>query len=115
MTEAGAIGRKRIRSPGVADLRSPADEAEIRVHDARPGEGDEELDRSLRPATMADFVNQEQVTEQLSIFIEAARRRGEPLDHVLLAGPPGLGKTSLAFIVAAEMGVPMVQTAGPAL
>ena len=50
-----------------------------------------------------------------SVFIEAARRRGEPLDHVLLAGPPGLGKTSLAFIVAAELGVPMVQTAGPAL
>ena len=63
----------------------------------------------------ADFVNQEQVTEQLAIFIEAARGRGEPLDHVLLAGPPGLGKTSLAHIVAAEMGVPMVQTAGPAL
>jgi len=56
-----------------------------------------------------------QVTEQLSIFIEAAKRRGEPLDHVLLAGPPGLGKTSLACIVAAEMGVPLVQTAGPAL
>jgi Holliday junction DNA helicase RuvB len=55
------------------------------------------------------------VTEQLGIFLEAARRRGEPLDHVLLAGPPGLGKTSLAHIVAAEMGVPLVQTAGPAL
>ena len=55
------------------------------------------------------------MTEQLAIFIEAARGRGEPLDHVLLAGPPGLGKTSLAHIVAAEMGVPMVQTAGPAL
>ena len=66
-------------------------------------------------ATLADFVNQEQVTEQLAIFIEAARGRGEPLDHVLLAGPPGLGKTSLAHIVAAELGVPMVQTAGPAL
>ena len=55
------------------------------------------------------------MTEQLAIFIEAAQRRGEPLDHVLLAGPPGLGKTSLAHIVAAEMEVPMVQTAGPAL
>ncbi len=63
----------------------------------------------------ADFVSQRQVTDQLGIFIEAARRRGEPLDHVLLAGPPGLGKTSLAHIIAAELGVPLVQTAGPAL
>ncbi len=87
-----------------------------RVHDASPvGIVDEELDRSLRPATLDDFVNQVQVTDQLGIFIEAARRRNEPLDHVLLAGPPGLGKTSLAFIVAAELGVPLVQTAGPAL
>ncbi len=80
-----------------------------------PIAADDDLDRSLRPPRLADFVNQKQVTEQLELFIEAARRRGEPLDHVLLAGPPGLGKTSLAFIVAAELGVPMVQTAGPAL
>jgi len=90
-------------------------DAEVRVHDARAEAPDEDLDRSLRPPTLTDFVNQEQVTEQLAIFIEAARRRGEPLDHVLLAGPPGLGKTSLAHIVAAEMEVPLVQTAGPAL
>jgi Holliday junction DNA helicase RuvB len=90
-------------------------DAEVRVHDARADEPDEDLDRSLRPPTLADFVNQAQVTEQLGIFIEAARRRSEPLDHVLLAGPPGLGKTSLAHIIAAEMGVPLVQTAGPAL
>jgi Holliday junction DNA helicase RuvB len=88
---------------------------EIRVHDARADAPDEDLDRSLRPRRLADFVNQEQVTEQLSIFIEAARGRDEPLDHVLLAGPPGLGKTSLAHIVAAEMEVPLVATAGPAL
>ena len=55
------------------------------------------------------------MTDQLEVFIEAARRRGEPLDHVLLAGPPGLGKTSLAHIIAAELEVPIVQTAGPAL
>jgi holliday junction DNA helicase RuvB len=88
---------------------------EVRIHDARADVPDEDLDRSLRPPTLADFVNQVQVTDQLAIFLEAARRRGEPLDHVLLAGPPGLGKTSLAHIVAAEMGVPLVQTAGPAL
>jgi Holliday junction DNA helicase RuvB len=108
------IGANRIRTPGIDDEPIPVD-AEVRVHDARADVPDEDLDRSLRPATLADFVNQEQVTQQLAIFIEAARRRGEPLDHVLLAGPPGLGKTSLAHIVAAELGVPMVQTAGPAL
>jgi Holliday junction DNA helicase RuvB len=101
---------KRIRTPGLEDI-----DAEVKIHDARAEAPDEDLDRSLRPPTLADFVNQQQVTEQLAIFIEAAKRRGEPLDHVLLAGPPGLGKTSLAHIVAAEMGVPMVQTAGPAL
>ena len=84
--------------------------AEIRV--AGP---DDELDRSLRPPRLSEFVNQEQVTGQLEVFIEAARRRGEALDHVLLAGPPGLGKTSLAHIVAAELEAPLVQTAGPAL
>jgi Holliday junction DNA helicase RuvB len=108
------VSEKRIRTPGIDDEPVPVD-AEIRVHDASADLPDEDLDRSLRPPTLTDFVNQEQVTEQLSIFIEAARRRGEPLDHVLLAGPPGLGKTSLAHIVAAEMEVPLVQTAGPAL
>ena len=106
---------KRIRTPGIDGEEPVPVDAEVRVHDARAEVPDEDLDRSLRPPNLADFVNQEQVTEQLAIFIEAARRRGEPLDHVLLAGPPGLGKTSLAHIVAAEMGVPLVQTAGPAL
>ncbi len=104
------MSRKPIRTPGIDD-----DEPEVRIHDARADIPDEDLDRSLRPPTLADFVNQKQATEQLAIFIEAAKRRGEPLDHVLLAGPPGLGKTSLAHIVAAEMEVPLVQTAGPAL
>ena len=90
-------------------------EAAERLADARLEGDEEELDRSLRPRRLADFVNQEQVTGQLEVFIEAARRRGEPLDHVLLAGPPGLGKTSLAHIIAAELGAPIVQTAGPAL
>jgi Holliday junction DNA helicase RuvB len=76
---------------------------------------EDELDRSLRPRRLSDFVGQRQLKEQLAVAIEAATGRPEALDHVLLAGPPGLGKTSLAQIVAAELGVPFVQTAGPAL
>jgi Holliday junction DNA helicase RuvB len=86
--------------------------ARIQTPDALP---EDELDRSLRPRRLEDFVGQEAVREQLAVSIAAAAARGEALDHVLLAGPPGLGKTSLAQIVAAELGVPFVQTAGPAL
>ena len=129
---------KRIRTPGIESSPAGADagvggspslsplpptgaEQPAEYEDSRALVGAEEaaadfdLDRSLRPPTLEDFVNKSQVTAQLAIFIEAACGRGEPLDHVLLAGPPGLGKTSLAHIVAAEMGVPLVQTAGPAL
>jgi Holliday junction DNA helicase RuvB len=76
---------------------------------------EDELDRSLRPRRLEDFVGQEAVKDQLAVSIAAAASRGEALDHVLFAGPPGLGKTSLAQIVAAELGVQFVQTAGPAL
>ena len=79
-----------------------------------PGD-DVELDRSLRPRRLEDFVGQEGIRDQLAVSIAAAASRGDALDHVLLAGPPGLGKTSLAQIVAAELGVGFVQTAGPAL
>jgi holliday junction DNA helicase RuvB len=79
----------------------------------RPDE--DELDRSLRPRRLDDFVGQERVKEQLAIALEAARARGEALDHVLLVGPPGLGKTSLAFILREELGVGIRTIAGPAL
>ena len=89
-----------------------AAEARIQAPEELP---EDELDRSLRPRRLEDFVGQEAVKEQLAVSIAAAASRGEPLDHVLLAGPPGLGKTSLAQIVATALQVSFVQTAGPAL
>jgi Holliday junction DNA helicase RuvB len=79
----------------------------------RPDE--EELERSLRPRRLDEFVGQERLKEQLEIVLQAARSRNEALDHVLLAGPPGLGKTSLAYIVREELGVGIRTVAGPAL
>jgi Holliday junction DNA helicase RuvB len=92
-----------IRTPGADRLQAPHARAE------------DELDATLRPQRLADFVGQDALKEQLGVSIAAAAARGEALDHVLLAGPPGLGKTSLARIVAEELDVAFVQTAGPAL
>ena len=76
---------------------------------------DDELEGSLRPGRLAEFVGQERIKEQLAIALEAAKARGEALDHVLLAGPPGVGKTSLAYIAREELGVGIRTVAGPAL
>ncbi|KKO45792.1 ATP-dependent DNA helicase RuvB [Arsukibacterium ikkense] len=76
---------------------------------------DEVIDRAIRPKSLADYTGQQHVCEQMAIFIEAARGRGDPLDHLLIFGPPGLGKTTLAMIVANEMGVNIKSTSGPVL
>ena len=88
---------------------------ERRLLDPGLGPDDEQYDRTLRPRSLDEYVGQQQVRENLGILLEAARRRGEPVEHVLLCGPPGLGKTTLANIIASELGVAIKTTSGPAI
>ena len=88
---------------------------EIHINDPQPFDDDIAVEKSLRPNTMDEFIGQKDIVDSLKLYIEAASKRGESLDHVLFFGPPGLGKTTLSIIIARELGVNIKQTSGPVL
>src|SRR4051812_31278404 len=101
------------RSPRSSEARAP--EPVEREVAPEPSADDARFDRLFRPQRLADFIGQPQHRQNLEVYVQAAKQRGEPLDHILLCGPPGLGKTTLAYILAREMGVSLHVTSGPAI
>lgn len=92
-----------------------SEDFDIRQHQDRPEGPEKDIEKALRPLTFSDFTGQEKIIDNLSVFVKAARMRGEALDHTLLHGPPGLGKTTLSNIIANELGVGFKTTSGPVL
>ena len=113
--EAEALDRARSADPGSADPGRRGDGDDGRVVSPLADADDRAIETALRPKRLADFVGQQRVRDQLSLVLESALRRGHPPDHVLLSGPPGLGKTTIAMIIAAELGMPLRITSGPAI
>jgi len=114
-SEADRLGDRAERTARLAAEAATGAVEHERVTDPEPLGGEVDLDRTLRPRSLDEFVGQDSLREQLRIAVEAARGRGEALDHLLFHGPPGLGKTTLASILAQEMDVSIVQTSGPVL
>ena len=112
---ASAPARKSRTKAPIAAVAAEGSVRSLDISPAPVNKNEEALERALRPKLLQEYVGQEKAREQLEIFIGAAKKRGEALDHVLLFGPPGLGKTTLSHIIAAELGVNLRQTSGPVL
>src|SRR5581483_8890318 len=108
------MSRKR-HDEGAEPISSASPDARVVSGDAHHDEGRVDDDAALRPRTFSEFVGQRKVAENLAVYVQAARQRGDSLDHVLLSGPPGLGKTTLAYLLGHEMGTEVRVTSGPAL